>query len=350
MFFTYKTPTISERQYNTKVKEDEFKKASDASFVKPQVAEAVKRFNAWKGDDTAVVFPMVTDIHTSDRFSYLHVGYAKEVAKAFGADFMVNFGDIGLNAFPATVDSVYAREVVNNIRSQMDLYDGIWLYTPGNHDFDKGEGAFYTEEDLSDIFQKPWAERAGDNLHIEPGRVIGWYDLPDKGLRLFFLNSQGTGTRNGCYYVFDDEQLQWLKAAIDSTPAEMQIALLAHYTPVLIGRWTAYTAHPEQYRLDSDAALIQILSDAAARRPIAGFYSGDSHFNFCVEEGGVSYFTSQGYGWCSKDLCPEGVKRAYFDYTETLCIDVVAIKPAVREVHTFRVGAGGEEFDETFNY
>ena len=41
---------------------------------------------------------------------------------------------------------------------------------------------------------------------------------------------------------------------------------------------------------------------------------------------------------------------AFFDYKNTLCIDVVAVKPAKREVHTFRIGAGGAEYDCVFSY
>ena len=45
-----------------------------------------------------------------------------------------------------------------------------------------------------------------------------------------------------------------------------------------------------------------------------------------------------------------GTTHAFFDYKENLCIDVLAVKPSKREVHTFRIGAGGEEFDCVFTY
>ena len=43
-------------------------------------------------------------------------------------------------------------------------------------------------------------------------------------------------------------------------------------------------------------------------------------------------------------------RHAFFDYKETLCIDVVAVKPSTREVHTFRIGAGGADYDCEFTY
>lgn len=42
--------------------------------------------------------------------------------------------------------------------------------------------------------------------------------------------------------------------------------------------------------------------------------------------------------------------HAFYDYKTNLCIDVMAVKPGKREVHTFRIGAGGKDFDFFFGY
>lgn len=350
IYLTYSTPTIAKRQFDESPKLMEKQQAMKSDFVKPQVDEAVKRYREWKGNDETLVFPMVTDVHTAGRFSYYHVGYAAEVAKGFDADFMVNFGDIGLNAFPATEDSLYAQSIVDNIREQMLKYDGIWLYTPGNHDFDGGQGRLFSEGYLSETFQKPWQERAGENLHLVPGRTLGYYDIPEKGIRAVILNSQGTGTREGRYYYFDDAQIEWVKGVLADTPENLSVLFLAHYTPVKIGRWKTFAQHPELYLLDNDEKIKDVIADYAKDRKVVGFFTGDSHCNFHIEEKGVDYYTSQGYGWATPDLLLDGTRRAYFDYVDNLCIDVVCVKPALGEVHTFRVGAGGADFDYSFVY
>ena len=38
------------------------------------------------------------------------------------------------------------------------------------------------------------------------------------------------------------------------------------------------------------------------------------------------------------------------DGSESLCCDIVVIKPATGEVHTFRLGAGGAAMDYLFKY
>ena len=79
-------------------------------------------------------------------------------------------------------------------------------------------------------------------------------------------------------------------------------------------------------------------------------FTGDSHVNDYDRTDGVNYYISQGYGWNGPEMLLPTNKHAYFDYRQCLCIDVVAVKPAKREVHTFRIGAGGEEYDYQFEY
>ena len=184
--FRYSTPTIPEQELNPWLEKREFEKASDDSFVGPQVEEALQRYLAWKGDDETVCFPVLTDVHTADRYSYLHIGYGAVAAEKFGADFMANLGDIGLNAYPATVDAAYAKTVVDNTQAQMLKYDGVWLYTAGNHDWDAGEGQFLTEQFLTDTFHKLCELR--DGLHIVRQRERALQH--DLSLHLFIVDGQ----------------------------------------------------------------------------------------------------------------------------------------------------------------
>ena len=346
--FTYFTPTIAEREFNTSVMEREDRLSDNHKFVKPQIKEALARFLEWKGADETFVFPVLTDEHTAGRFTYKHIGFGASVAEAFGADFMANLGDIGLNAYPATVDPEYAANVIRHTREQMDKYDGLWLYTPGNHDWDAGDGTLLSEEFLSATFQKPYEDRAGGNLHIVPGRTYGYCDFPGKHMRVIFLNSQTTGTSGEYYYYYGDEQLGWLKTVLEQTPADMTVTVLSHLMPHPLGVWA--DTKPSASRVQTCDALMQILSDYAEGHSLTGMVCGDTHVNFALEYNGVNYYVSQGYGWVSPDLLVPGQTHEYFDYKKTLCIDVVAIKPAKREVHTFRVGAGGADYDYTFTY
>ena len=227
-------------------------------------------------------------------------------------------------------------------------YDGMWLYSPGNHDWDGGAGKWLTEDFLSDFFQKPWEARAGGNLHLTPGKTYGYYDIPAKKFRIIFLNSESSRTKGEYYYSYGDEQLEWLDGILDQTPADVQVVLLSHWMPHPLGIWNAVSMNP--VKKEDSSRIMDLLASYQGKGNLVGLFTGDTHVNFHRVAEGVNYFVSQGYGWVSPDVMVPGQMHAFFDYRETLCIDVVAVKPARREVHTFRIGAGGAEFDTCFPY
>ena len=82
----------------------------------------------------------------------------------------------------------------------------------------------------------------------------------------------------------------------------------------------------------------------------AGFFCGDSHFNMHEVDRNVNYFVTQSMSCCSIENLMPGTRRADINLDESLCCDVIAVKPAKNEVHTFRIGAGGADFDYEFTY
>lgn len=316
------------------------------AFVKEQAEETYGRYLAWKGDDETVVFPILTDVHTAQRETYKHISYVIGTDDIFHYDFMVNLGDIGLNDPLTNRTRQVASETVELTRAQMSEYDGVFLYSAGNHDWDAGEGCKYSSEQLSEWFQKPSLAKAGGSLHLMPGKCYGWYDLSDKGLRFIFLNSEGDGTV-GSYYNYDEEQRLWLSDLLSSTPANTSVVLFSHLCPHPCGEWlVGQSAKP------GSRELMDLLAEAKSGGcNILAVICGDSHVNACETEGGIPYFISQGYGgdMGENGMQKEFQKRAWFNYTKSLCCDIIAIKPATGEVRSFRMGAGGSDMDYLIN-
>lgn len=316
-------------------------------FVMAQASETFARYNEWKGTDEVLSFPVLTDLHTQENYTYQHIGYIVRTDDLFKYDFMVSLGDIGLNLGPAHYSKDYVASIIKATRTEMDRFQGVFLYAAGNHDWDAGEGDYNTAGFLSDTFQKPSLKYAGNNLHLIPGKVYCYYDVPGKDVRVIMLNSEGTGTRNGSYYVYDDEQFEWLRDLLENTPEDMAVVVMSHYMPHPIGRWHN---EPVPETKASNERMMDLLAEFKAKRNIVGLFCGDSHVNALEVRDGVNYYITQSYGWCSTDLMMEGTKHAFYDYRKNLCCDVVAIKPLKREVHTFRIGAGGAEYDYAFTY
>jgi len=316
-------------------------------FVDAQGLETSVRFTEWKGDDKVVVFPIITDVHAHDRDTYRHIGYLAHLDKLFGYDFMANLGDIGLNIGRSHDSRVHADSVILMTVAEMAKYDGVFLYAPGNHDWDAGEGEYISEQFLSDTFQRPSAGRGGDNLHFTPGRCYGYYDVPGKNTRVIFLNSEGTGTREGHYYLYGDEQMEWLRNILETTGADTDIVLLSHYMPHPLGRWNN-TPSPDTF--ESNGKMMALLAEYQPKRQIVALFTGDSHVNLLEVKDGVHYYISQSYGWCNPECMMEGQRHIDFDFNESLCCDVIAIKPEKNQVKTFRIGAGGRDYDYEFSY
>jgi len=345
----YSTPTIELRNYADPLPDH-------PEFARKQAQETYDRYAEWKGDDEVLVFPVITDLHTTGRDTWRHIGYVVDSDELFHYDFMTNLGDIGINLPPARDDIDYTNYIIDRTREQMALYPGVFLYAAGNHDWDGGEGTHITSSQLSEWFQKPALEKAGGNLHLVEGRCWGWYDIPEKNSRVIFLNSEATETLGEEYYCYGTEQFQWLADLLGETPEEWNVILLSHYMPHPIGRWqSATTLRP------NCMMLMNILSDFKARKAgeglgaswdftsaqgrIIGLFCGDTHANTHVNEGGIDYFITEGYGsFTQSDMIP-GQKHVWFDYRKSLSVDVIALKLATGEVHTFRMGDGGTELD-----
>lgn len=331
-------------------------------FVMKQAGETFQRYVEWKDGEETLTFPIITDYHAHDRDSYKHIGYLVETDRLFGYDFMINLGDIGLNIGESHTNKAHARDIILKTRAEMGKFNGVFLYVPGNHDWDGSEGTHNTSNFLEDAFQRPNERHAHGNLHIVPGKAYGYYDIPEKNVRVVMLNSSGTETLGENYYTFDNEQLTWLADLLLKTPKGTDIVTFAHYMPHPIGRWTCVK--------DADRptceVLDHLLADFANRRKggelglkwnfsrakgrLVGLFCGDTHDNDFLHEDGVNYYISQGLGWVDpKEMLPTH-KHALYDFHNSLCCDVVVLKLKSKQVKTFRIGAGGSDYDYSFPY
>lgn len=332
------------------------------SFVKPQLKETAKRMKNWIGKDMAIVFPILTDVHTCNRETYRHIGYMAEAAGKFEYDLMVNLGDIGLNTEPAHSSKAYADMLIQHTLDEMAKYKGVWLYAPGNHDFDGSTEHHITSAELSEMFQKPALPYAKGNLHIVEGTTWCWYDIPEKNMRFILLNSEnGERLDTGIDYTYGKEQLNWLIQLLGQTPDSYSVLVMCHFMPHEVGRSSGRCKQDETvddlkhllsaYARKSKGGASGLQWDfTKANGRLVGLFTGDSHINSLVQEEGVNYFITQGYGRMENEKVRPECRRAWYNSRHSLCCDVIVIKPLKNEVHTFRVGAGGASMDYSFGY
>ncbi|MDO4574157.1 MAG: hypothetical protein Q4D98_02965 [Planctomycetia bacterium] len=331
-------------------------------WVSEQTDETLARFEAWKGDDLVVVFPYVTDIHSrrvdldladvSD--PKVHVTYALRAAEKFHADFFADLGDIELEMVPKNNEEIQIR-----LASQEAIYQNATLpvvFSMGNHDH--GKGRVVSSADYGKRFNGLAAKR-GITLVLGPDSDYGYYDVPGKKCRVFFLNTSDDG-----YYGYSREQLQFVADNLRMEEGWTAVVVQHFCVQTEIGHWKSLP-DTKARRQDLFLHLVEafvagqcgeedgVRWDFTSNRNtrFAGCFFGDSHFDHHLFKNGVAYTISQGYGGISlKELPDDRAVVTPFNRSRTMLVDVVAIKPEKRQVKIFRIGAGGKDRDREYTY
>ena len=321
----------------------------------PQIESALTRFREWKGSDETVVFPYVTDLHShltdfetrdsQKRETISHILVMNEAAKRFEADFTANLGDCGIDV------PLKGEQESNELTEKLIEYHDACsnkpvLFAIGNHDI---------RYNLTPEFWGKTFRKINRNFSIvaPTDGSYGYYDIPAKKTRAFFLFCNETSERHS------DSQVKWLEENLKNMPQDWCAVIMHHICMIQKGHWRARTMNPPHPQF---VKINNMLSDFVRNGGrIAGVFSGDSHFNLNEKVNGVFYFSSQGYGGTGPSEAPDHALRALdfcdalgrddsFDSAMYCLIDLVAIKYKKRETAIFRIGAGDKEFDVKTNY
>jgi hypothetical protein len=192
-----------------------------------------------------------------------------------------------------------------------------------------------------------------------PSEDYGCYDVPGKKCRVFFLNTSDSSEAG-----YSLEQLQFLADHLRVPPDTCAVVMGHKCIHPTIGKWKG--DKPGTIK-NGDLCIKMLAAFRAGAKgdqqgvrwdftgnkgtSLAGCLSGDSHFNSQAICNDINFIITQGYGTVSAKDLPEGVDYVTsVDRTQTMLVDVVAVKPAKREMKFFRVGAGGPERDRAFKF
>ena len=346
-------------------------------WAKKEIAATLARYNAWKGDDMTVAFPLVTDVHCrphtlpSDLSNFtdpkMHLFFAQQAGEEANADFIADLGDIDLDfAFETTADGkkkirpYKPEEFMSRVAVQQAIYSESKLpvlCAVGNHDH-----AFnrFTSAQFGKAFNVTINQGKDFKITLCPTGDYGYYDMPGKKARAIFLNTSDDG-----YYGYSIAQLEFIVNALASMQENWTAVIMQHFCiQHEIGHWATSIPHVRAKRQD---IVIRIMEDFVAHRKgelegvkwnfenggkrwLAGCLAGDSHIDNYLKCNGVDYIISQGYGPMAAFNVIPGAHLTTFDSSKQMLIDFVAFKPAKHEVKIFRLGAGGAERDRGYKY
>ncbi|MDD4537579.1 MAG: metallophosphoesterase [Lentisphaeria bacterium] len=344
------------------------------AWVDQQISETKARFDAWRGDDEVVVFPLVTDIHAARPFftnppnlrdTKYHVLFAQRAALACNADFFAELGDIGFDRDLKWQPSKKADAELR-LEAQRNLFKDFALpvlFCMGNHDSGRAFGGVFSElrltQDEYGAMFNGMTKKKGVPLVTSPGEDYGYYDVPGKKCRVFFLN-----TSDQHEVGVTPTQMQFLADNLRLPPGTC-VVLLSHATihptlgkrdgqkPRSIANGSIGLQLLTAFRKGEKGSAGDVHWDFTANQDcsLAGWISGHNHFNDHREHEGIPFILSQGYGTKHLKDLPTGVDYVTpVDRTKTMLVDMVAIKPAKRDMMIFRIGAGGPERDRAFKF
>ena len=349
------------------------------AWAQRAIDEARTRIEKWKGGQDVSLFVTITDIHSrvpdvtdpidwSDPKS--HVLIAQEAVRQLGADALVDLGDADFqyvwdhpNVTPPAdeADALIRRRIAAQFRLYREFERPVY-FCRGNHDRGRTHREFST--DAFGLFNALAA--AHGHVAVLGGEGnYGYFDVPGKNIRLFFLDSC-----EKVDYGFTSEQLAFVAKGLETLPDDGRAVVMQHYCIAeSIGRWMRPgqpLTHAKRVRGFGGETLHAIFSafvhsEAGTRdgvswnftgkpqRRLAACLCGDSHVDSHGVLDDVNYVVSQGYGPCHPLLLAPGATFVWkSDRTKHPMIDVLGVKRLYESIglaRVFRIGDGGAAHD-----
>ena len=360
------------------------------SFVLNEAQDTFLRYQSWKGADECLVFPIITDLHSSstDTVKYKAIPYCIETNLIFGYNFIAHLGDFGLGN-DGSPTLAKAHTIMNRIAESFGKYYGRVFFAQGNHDSDFKASLGIGQVDVENYMAQPYFNKYPEEFVADYSHQSFYVDFSKLKIRVLVINT--TDKETGGNYGMTDEQLGWIYDSLLNTPNGYCVVILSHFCVNKIGEWTDYVSDTD-YAFGSTTQLMAYakMLEAFANKAsvsysgysfdftgldssikLVGNICGDSHFDaqlrkdetvevlktvdgtivpFEVSGNGVNYIITQSYGSVPTTSVPSWAIFTQFDKSTQLLIDVVAIKPRQGVMKLFRIGAGGSARDRAFTF
>ena len=331
-------------------------------WVSEEIRKTYARFDEWRGSDQVIVFPIITDTHAENRETFRHISYVQSADQTFHFDFIADLGDIGLDS-EFTSEPSAAEKFLLRHAGLHQRYSGVLLFCPGNHDRNRTAPREYWTSDsrLGELFNRPNLKR-GHQVTLAENGSYGYYDIPTARVRVFFLNTSDGDFSPAEHRVVSSGQMQFFADHLRFADPGWTVIVLTHYCAQPLGNWINYpstlkngnlfTGIMEGFVNAQKGEAEGVSWDFTANRDcrLAANITGDSHCDCSGIINQVQYIVCQGYGTIQPSKLLKDTVYTRFDPQEMMNIDIVALKPAKRELKLFRLGAGGAARDRSFVY
>ena len=275
-------------------------------------------------------FIILTDSHYAVNGTWEHtIANIREVASRISLDGIIHLGDFTDGLASKEVNTSYVKlQYCDLLNLRLPLY-----VTLGNHDsnyFHNNPDTF-TEEEQRKLYLAP--------IGKDFGRLYYYCDDAINKIRMIFLHSHDY--REEDRYGYSDEELQWFKETLNSTPNEYKVLVMSHVPPLAKFHFWSNIIRNDEEMMD---ALV-MFNESRQGKAVLAWVHGHNHCDAICNECGIN-IVSLGCNKCEwfEDKKPCGTTtfhRKLGTVTEDLW-DVMVIEESGK-VSFVRFGAGDDK-------
>lgn len=309
-------------------------------------------------------FGFITDVHAE--FNTKHFpALIDEVRTKTPINEFMGGGDWATSWFDSKNDADNKPELFHFFEELQRLFKGVpLLKTVGNHEWAYGANNAYniTSQEMYAYYLRD-ADKMFNDIQWGPDHTYYYWDDKLNHCRFISLNVMDypsvlkpTGNQDNKEWWFEvgNDQINWLKATLNSVPDGYVVAIESHLVPLSADQFASFPAakigttisNGEDLQAIASAYAAKTGDFASAKGDLLGWFGGHYHADDITVRNGVTYISTIADCMSVWEDIPNVPKKTAGTVSEQ-AFDVAIVDRANRKVNLIRIGDGS---DRSFTY
>lgn len=332
-------------------------------YYRNHMADRVRTINSKLTNPSDFGFGFITDVHVE--FNAKHFpALIDEVRTKTPVNEFLGGGDWATGWFDTKTPEENKPELFTFFEELRRLFKGVpLLKTIGNHEWAYGANNSYniSSQELYGYYLRD-EDKIFKDIHWGPDHTYYYWDNQQAKCRYISLNVMdypdtlkptGNSDNKEWYFKVGDEQINWLKATLNSVPDGYVVAIESHLVPLSADQFASFPAAKIGTTISNGEDLQAIASAYTsktgdftnAKGDLLGWFGGHYHADDITVRNGVTYITT--IADCMSVWDIPNVPTKEVGTTSEQAFDIATVDRANRKVNLIRVGAGS---DRSFTY
>ncbi|WP_283577944.1 metallophosphoesterase family protein [Limosilactobacillus reuteri] len=332
-------------------------------YYRNHMADRVRTINSKLTNPNDFGFGFITDVHAE--FNAKHFpALIDEIRTKTPVDEFMGGGDWATGWFDTKTPEDNKPELLTFFEELRCLFKGVpLLKTIGNHEWAYGANNSYniSSQELYGYYLRD-EDKMFNDIHWGPDHTYYYWDNQQAKCRYISLNVMdysdtlkptGNSDNKEWYFKVGDEQINWLKATLNSVPDGYVVAIESHLVPLNADQFASFPAAKIGTTISNGEDLQAIVSAyvaktgefASAKGDLLGWFGGHYHADDITVRNGVTYITT--IADCMSIWDIKGAPQKTAGTVSEQAFDVATVDRANRKVNLIRIGDGS---DRSFTY